>query len=72
MVSGDMPHVEAREDVVTGKGTGTLSALVEPQGHGSFRMNGKIAGSLGGSDFVNVMKKLGEEIADHIAKRARR
>jgi hypothetical protein len=63
---------EKRESFALGEGAGTVTALVEPRGHGSFRMNGKISGGLAGGDFANVMEKLGAEIADHLAKRARR
>jgi hypothetical protein len=61
---------EKRENLVQGEGAGTVSALVEPQGRGSFRMNGKLTGGFGGGEFANVMEKLGTEIADHLAKRA--
>jgi len=58
-----------RSDYGVDDGTGTVSALVEPQGHGSFRMNGKIGVGAWGGDFVRVLDKLGKEIADHLIKR---
>lgn len=53
-------------------GTGIVSALVEPRGHGSFRMDGKITVGGWGGDFVRVLEKLGKEIADHLVHRSDR
>jgi hypothetical protein len=61
-----------RSDFGFGDGTGMVTALVEPHGHGSFRMNGKIGVGAWGGDFTNVMEKLGKEIADHLAERSGR
>jgi hypothetical protein len=52
-------------------GVGIVSALVEPQGHGSFRIDGRIAVGGWGGEFDRVLEKLGKEIADHLVKRQR-
>ena len=55
-----------------GDGKGMVTAIVEPRGHGSFRMNGEIGVGAWGGDFVAVLEKLGREAADHLAERTGR
>lgn len=62
----------ARAWVGFGAGTGSITALVEPSTHGSFRINGKITGGSWGGRFEDVMATLGETIADHLADRAQK
>jgi hypothetical protein len=57
-----------RSGIGVGDGTGTVTAVVEPRGHGSFRMNGEIGVGAWGGDFVKVLEKLGREAADHLAE----
>lgn len=52
-------------------GVGIVKALVEPQGHGSFRIDGRIGVGGWGGEFDRVLDKLGKEIADHLVKRRR-
>jgi hypothetical protein len=61
-------HTE-RSEFGAGDGTGIVKALVEPQGHGSFRIDGRISVGAWGGEFDRVLEKLGKEIADHLAKR---
>ncbi len=60
----------ARYFVGFGAGSGVITAKVDAEGHGTFRMNGKITGGAWGGNFVNVMEELGQSIADHFAERA--
>ncbi len=70
IVDLDPGHHPYRSDFGASDGTGIVSALVEPRGHGSFRMNGRITVGAWGGDFVRVLEKLGKEIADHLVKRS--
>lgn len=60
-----------RSGVGTDDGVGTVTALVEPAGHGSFRIDARISIGAWGGEFDRVLEKLGKEIADHFAKRQR-
>jgi hypothetical protein len=60
-------HVQ-RSGVGFGDGTGRVTAVVEPRGHGSFRIDGEIGVGAWGGDFPKVLEKLGREAADHLAK----
>ncbi len=57
-----------RSGVGIGDGTGMVTAIVEPRGHGSFRLDGEIGVGAWGGDFERVLEKLGREAADHLAK----
>lgn len=60
----------ARFWVGYGAGTGMIVADVTVAGHGSFRISGKITGGWFGGSFLGILRKLGREIADHLAERA--
>ena len=60
-----------RSGVGFGDGTGKVTAVVEPRGHGSFRIDGRIGVGGWGGEFDRVLEKLGKEIADHLVKRRR-
>ena len=60
-----------RSDFGIDDGPGIVTAVVEPRGHGSFRMNAKITVGAWGGDFQYVLEKLGKDAADHLLKRAR-
>ena len=62
----------ARFWVGYGAGTGMIVADVTVAGHGSFRISGKITGGWFGGSFLGILRKLGREIADHLAERAGR
>jgi hypothetical protein len=62
----------ARFWVGYGAGTGMIVADVTVAGHGTFRISGKITGGWFGGSFLVVLRKLGREIADHLAERAGR
>jgi hypothetical protein len=48
-------------------GSGLIRARVTIPGHGTFESKGKISGGWLGGDFVTVLRKLGRDVADHVA-----
>jgi hypothetical protein len=68
VVELDPGNTTQRSGVGIGDGTGRVSAVVEPRGHGSFRLDSEIGVGAWGGDFTKVLEKLGTEAADHLAK----
>ena len=62
----------ARYFVGFGAGAGMIVADVTVAGHGSFRITSKVSGGWFGGSFLTALRKLGREIADHLAERAGR
>jgi hypothetical protein len=64
----DPGNTTQRSGVGIGDGTGRVTALVEPRGHGSFRLDSEIGVGAWGGDFAKALEKVGVEAADHLAK----
>lgn len=62
----------ARYFVGFGAGAGMVVADVTVAGHGTFRITSKVSGGWFGGSFLTALRKLGREIADHLAERASR
>jgi hypothetical protein len=72
IVDLDAGSKTARYFVGFGAGAGMIVADVAVAGHGSFRITSKVTGGWFGGSFKTALRKLGDDIADHLAERASR